>query len=313
MDHLMVETRVDKNLFDATTVVLPAESPPAPAAARIEFAARTDVGKVRPSNQDQFLVARLSKLVEVLTATTAPEQGSRLLQREGYLFLVADGMGGYAGGERASALVVREAVTHILETAKWFFRLDDPDEEVRLRLLRESLERADRKLIAEGEHDPKLAGMGTTLTAISIVGAEGFIVHIGDSRAYLFRDGKLEQQTNDHTITQELVRRGLLPPAEARRHKLRHVLTNVIGGHPGVQGEVVKLRLADGDRLLLCTDGLHGPLADERIAEILSANPDPDAACRALVQAALGRGGPDNVTVVVVACSVPGAGQGSGA
>ena len=208
-------------------------------------------------------------------------------------------------GKSPAPLVIREAITHVLETAKWFFQLDDPDEDVRLRLLREALERVDRKLIEEGENNPALAGMGTTLTALSILGADGFIVHVGDSRAYLFRDGALEQQTRDHTVAEELVRRGLMPPQEGRTHRLRHALTNVLGGKPGVEGEVVKLRLADGDRLLLCTDGLHGSLGDAQIADILVRHPAPEETCGTLVEAVLARGAPDNVTVVVAACSFP--------
>jgi PPM family protein phosphatase len=290
---------------EATTVVLPVEAPAPPADVRIDFAARTHMGKRRASNEDQYLIARLRKSVDVLATTVPPEPGRRPLEREGYLLLVADGMGGASAGEHASAVVVRETLTHVMETAKWFFRLDDPDEEVRLRLLREALERVDRKLVAEGEDNPALAGMGTTLTALSVVGAEGFIAHVGDSRAYLLHDGTLEQLTRDHTISEELVRRGLMPPEEARTHRLRHVLTNVIGGKQGVEGEVEKVRLADGDRVLLCTDGLHGPVDDAHITAILAAHPDPDAACRALIDAALAAGGPDNVTVIVAVWSIP--------
>jgi protein phosphatase len=250
------------------------------------------------------LIARLRKSVDVLTSSLPPEQCSPLVTRDGYLFLVADGMGGHAGGDRASSFVVQEAITHVVETAKWFFRLDDPDEEVRLRLLRESLEKVDRRLIEAGKNDPALAGMGTTLTALSILGDDGFIVHVGDSRAYLFRDGALEQLTRDHTLVQELVRQGLLSPEAARTHRLRHVLTNVLGGMPGVEGEIVKLRLADGDRLLLCTDGLHGSVPDDQIGEILRRLPSPEEACRDLVAAALAQRGRDNVTAVVVACSI---------
>jgi PPM family protein phosphatase len=300
----MVETQDFNSLLETGTLEMPSSTPPAPANIRIEFAGRTHIGKVRPTNQDRYLIARLCKSVEVLEANLPPEQDLPPVSREGYLLLVADGMGGYAGGERASALVVREAITHVLETAKWFFQLDDPDEEVRLRLLREGLEKADSKLIEEAKNDPALAGMGTTLTALSILGAEAFIVHVGDSRAYLFRDGKLEQLTRDHTVVQELVRQGLIFPEEARTHRLRHVLTNVIGGKPGVEGEVVKLRLADGDRLLLCTDGLHGPVSDEQIAEILRKNPDAEDACEALIDATLDRGARDNVTAVVAVCSI---------
>jgi protein phosphatase len=300
----MSSARKATELEETTTVILPAQGSTSPTDVRIEFAARTHVGKVRANNEDQYLIARLRKSVDVLATTTPPVEGPQLLEHEGYLFLVADGMGGAAAGEFASALVVREAVKHILETAKWFFRLDDPDEEVRLRLLREALERADRKLVAEAEDNPALAGMGTTLTVLSVVGTEGFIVHVGDSRVYLFNGRRLEQLTHDHTMGEELVRRGLMPPDDPRRRKLRHVLTNVIGGKAGVEGEVAKLWLVDGDRILLCTDGLHGSVADERIAEILGKHPNPDAACRALVDAALAAGGHDNITVIVVACSI---------
>jgi protein phosphatase len=287
-----------------TTVILPEQGPEETVNVRLDAAARTHVGNVRPNNEDQYLIARLRKSLDVLASSLRPEHWTQALEREGHLLLVADGMGGHAAGERASALVVNEAVKQLLETAKWFFRLDDPDEAVRLRLLREALDRLDRRLIEESKVNKDLAGMGTTLTAVTIVGAEVFIVHVGDSRAYLLRDGKLEQLTRDHTIAQELVDRGLIGPESARTHHLRHVLTNVIGGTPGVEGEVVKLRLADGDRLLLCTDGLNEPVRDDQIAEILRRSATSEEACRALVEAALSGGGPDNVTVVVAGCSL---------
>src|SRR5262249_54896057 len=161
----------------------------------------------------------------------------------GYLLLVADGMGGVGGGEHASATVVRGVKRHLMETAKWFFRLDDPDENVRIRLLKESLEGLDRQLIEEARRDPALAGMGTTLTAAGIVDGAAFIVHVGDSRVYLLRDGQLEQLTRDHTVVQKLLDAGLVTPEGARSHRMRHVLTNSVGGSPGVSGEIVKLRL----------------------------------------------------------------------
>jgi PPM family protein phosphatase len=215
------------------------------------------------------------------------------------VFLVADGIGGAAAGERASAFVVQEAKKHMLFTAKWFFRLDDPDEEVRLRLLRESLERLDRALIEEAEMDPSLTGMGTTLTAASSIGLDLFLVHVGDSRAYIFRAGQLEQLTRDHTVAQDLVDGGLLEPEQAKTHRSRHMLTNAIGGRPGVRGEVMKVRLASHDRLLLSTDGLHDLVSNDRIAKVLGLPAEPDAVSKALVEAALDQGGRDNITVVV--------------
>jgi protein phosphatase len=266
---------------------------------RIEYAALSDVGKVRRNNEDHFLVCRLCKSLDVLDTSLIGEADGRRDERAGYVLLVADGMGGVAAGERASAAVVRGVRTHLIETAKWFFSLDDPDEAVRISLLRESLEGLDRQLIDEADRDPTLAGMGTTLTAAGILAGAAFILHVGDSRAYLLRDGELAQLTRDHTVAQQLLDAGLLRPEEARSHRLRHVLTNSLGGRPGVSGEVINLRLRAGDRLVLCTDGLHDEVADEGIEAALRAHPGAGDACRALVDAALQQGGRDNVTVIV--------------
>jgi PPM family protein phosphatase len=276
----------------------PAPGKPLLTPVRIEFGAMTHVGKVRLNNEDQYLVARLKKSLEVLDGSLA-EDSTELGGLDSYVFLVADGIGGAGGGERASAFVVQEAKKHLLFTAKWYFRLDDPDEEVRLRLLRESLERMDRTLIEEAKMDPSLTGMGTTLTAAGSFGLDLLVVQVGDSRAYLYRAGQLEQLTRDQTLAQELIEEGLLEPDQAKTHRSRHVLTNAIGGKPGVRGEVLKVRLENGDRLLLSTDGLHDSVSNDRIAEVLGHHAEPKAACRALVEAALDQGGRDNITVVV--------------
>jgi protein phosphatase len=289
-----------------STVTLPLQLPPGQVRVRVKFGARTDVGKVRPNNEDQYLVARLCKSLQVLHSSLPEDGGSSIADAEGYLMLVADGMGGHAGGEHASAFVVREAKKHVLETARWFFRLDDPDDGLRMRSLTEALERLDRALLEEASANPALAGMGTTLTAASSVGADLFVVHIGDSRAYLYRDGRLQQLTTDHTLMQKLVEKGLIRREEARVHPLRNVVTNTIGGAPGVKAEVQKLRLLDGDRVLLCSDGLTGPVTDDEIGELLGRHPKPADASRALVDAALERGGADNCTVIVAAYTVDG-------
>jgi protein phosphatase len=291
----------------STVVDVPVASPAG--RCRLEFGALTHVGNVRRNNEDQFLVARARKSLDILATSLSAEAGPPPADREGYFLMVADGIGGSAGGERASAILVKEAQRHIMETVRWFFHLDDPDEEVRLRLLREALERVDRQLIEEAEANPALEGMGTTLTGASIIGDELFIVYAGDSRAYLFRDNHLEQLTHDHTLTQELVDRGLVRPEEARTHRLRHVLTNALGGRSGVRGEVVKLHLLAGDRLLLCTDGLSDMVEDAQITDILHGHPHPEEACLALVEAALARGGKDNVTVIVAVYSGSGEGE----
>jgi len=288
-----------------TTLIIPSHSSK-PFRLDIEFAAQTHIGKVRAKNEDHFLVARACKSLDVLTTSLPEGPPPQFREREGYILLVADGMGGRGGGELASAFVVREAIRHIMETAKWFFRLEDPDEEVRLRLLRESLDRADRVLREQAEEDPTLAGMGTTLTALSLIGDDAFIVHVGDSRVYLLRNGTLDQLTTDHTLVQEMVNKGILSQENAKKHHLRHVITNVIGGPPGVKGEIVSIHLLDGDRLLLCTDGLTEVVPDGEITKILARHPSPHQACSSLVEAALSHGGPDNVTVIVATCAIGG-------
>jgi protein phosphatase len=149
--------------------------------------------------------------------------------------------------------------------------------------------------------------MGTTLTMAYCLGADLFIAHVGDSRCYLYRGGILHQLTNDHTLVAEMIRTGAIPPEQASRHQLRHVITNVIGGHePGVQVEVHKVRTAPGDRLLLCSDGLTEMLPDEQIGAVLEEGLEPRPTCERLVKAANDRGGKDNITVVVADFDVPG-------
>jgi protein phosphatase len=297
-------TVIGEDRSEVSTVSLNPPPGRQPVKARLEFGALTHVGKVRVNNEDQYLVAQLGKSMNVLHSSLPASEEPLLSDLVSYLLLVADGMGGAAGGERASALVVEAAKKHILCTAKWFFRLDDPDEQVRLRLLRDSLEQIDRKLVEEAEQNPALAGMGTTLTAASCIADEVFLVHVGDSRAYLLHEGQLEQLTRDHTVAQKLVDEGLLRPEQAKSSRLRHMLTNVIGGMKGVSAEILKLRVDDGDRLLLCTDGLHDAVSDEQIAEVLQANLRPTDACQALINAALDGGGRDNITVVLAVYSI---------
>ena len=208
--------------------------------------------------------------------------------------------GGAAAGERASALAVESVEAFVLNTLKWFLHLSGHDEHALLAELRQSLERADRTVIERARSNPALQGMGTTLTMAYSVATDLYIVHAGDSRAYLFREGELEQLTSDHTLVQTLIDGGVISPEDARRHKRRHVVTNVIGGpSEGVFAEIHKLAMLDGDTLLFCTDGLTEPVRDDAIAEVLEHHPDPDDACTRLVDLALSRGGPDNVTAVV--------------
>ena len=267
----------------------------------IKFGALTDRGKVRGDNQDHFLVARLSKSMRVCKTSLPGEGETQFSEEEGYLIVVADGMGGAAAGERASALAVGSIEGFVLNTLKWFLHLSGHDEHQLMTELRQSLESADRTVIERARSNRAFYGMGTTLTMAFSVATDLFIVHAGDSRAYLFRDGELEQLTSDDTVVQVMVDAGVISPEDARHHNRRHVVTNVIGGpDEGVSAEIHKLKLLDGDTVLYCTDGLTEPVDDDAIAEILQRHPDPEDACTRLVELALSRGAPDNVTAVVV-------------
>lgn len=230
-------------------------------------AAASHVGKIRASNQDSGSVGQ-------------------------HLFLVADGMGGHAGGDVASALTIRNLVG-----------LDRPFgsvEEAREELYRGILEAGHALTRAVADH-PELTGMGTTLSGMVRVGHQVVIAHIGDSRIYRLREGLLEQITADHTFVQRLVDSGRITPEEAAVHPRRSVLMRVLGDvdvDPEIDTHVLDTQA--GDRWLLCSDGLSGYVNEREIAEILLTTADPEDACEKLIQTSLSEGAPDNVTAVIV-------------
>jgi PPM family protein phosphatase len=289
---------------DRRTVELPVDRPGTPRV-WVDFAGRTDVGKVRPQNEDQFLVARLAKAMRVVATSLPADESIRLGDDRGALLVVADGMGGHAAGERASALAVNTIEGFVLNSLQWFFRLHVGEETFLLQELREALKAADRTLVDWGGFEPGLAGMSTTVTLAFSVDDRLFVAHAGDSRAYLYRDGQLLQLTRDHTLVQAMVDAGLMTAGQARQDRRRNVVTNALGGTaPGVHAELHRLILQDRDTLLLCTDGLTGPVEDARIAAVLAEGAEPEDACDALIDLALARGAPDNVTAVVARYSV---------
>jgi protein phosphatase len=266
---------------------------------RVRSCGLTDPGKVRNSNQDQFLIATLTKALQI-QQTSLPQSKVQWADEQGYLFVVADGVGGHAGGEEASALAVDTLESFMLDTFKWFHHLKGREGDQVLHEFRQALGQADANVLAEAEQHPELRGMGTTLTMAYSLNDELFIAHAGDSRCYLLRNGILHRLTEDHTMVQEMVHRGMLQPHEVAGHHLRHVVTNIIGGHEaGVRVEVHKVHLEAGDRILLCSDGLTEMLADDEITAILQDCAEPSPACERLVAGANERGGKDNVTAVV--------------
>lgn len=275
-----------------------------PVKVTVDVGAETHQGKVRENNEDNFLVAKLAKSMRICRTSLPEDWSTRFSDEEGYLLVVADGMGGVAGGEKASRVAVETIEGFVLNVVKWFLRFDD-DNAVLVGELKNAFQRADANVIERARNDPRLWGMGTTLTMAYSVGTELYVVHAGDSRAYLLRDGEFRQVTSDHTLVNLLVQGGTITPEAARTHSRRNVVTNVIGGpSEGVHTEIHKVALQDGDVLLLCSDGLTEPVDDDKIAAILTQQADPEIACQKLVQAALDGGAPDNVTAVVARYSV---------
>ena len=257
----------------------------------------TDPGKVRKSNQDQFLIAVLLKALQIERTSLPHVQRS---SDRSYLFVVADGMGGHAGGEQASALAIDSVETFILETFMWFGQCKDQEQDRVLADFKSALGQANARVLAEGAEQPALRGMGTTLTLAYCLNDVLFVAHVGDSRCYLCRQGVLHRLTHDHTLVAELVRAGNLNAEDVAKHRLRHVITNTLGGpESSVKVEVHKVQLEVGDRMLLCSDGLTEMVSDEEIKRILQTGAEPERACHALVTRANEAGGKDNITVVV--------------
>ncbi len=209
------------------------------------------------------------------------------------VFAVADGLGGHAAGEVASGLAL-ESLGDVDPAAC-------ADVEALQERLAEAIREANRTVHAAAQEDPARAGMGTTMTAAAVYGKQLVLAHVGDSRAYLLRDGVLWQLTKDHTAAQEAVDAGYLTAEQAAERPERHMLARAVGLEPEVTVDTPPAEvLRPGDQVLLCSDGLNDPVHDRAVATILEEHKAPRQACDALVQAALDGGGPDNVTVIVV-------------
>ena len=267
---------------------------------RVDVSGLSHPGKVRARNEDHFIVTRIGRYLEtVLTSLPSGEVPERA-EDAGYAMVVADGMGGHAGGELASRMAISGLVKLALAMPDWIFRLDDDVAADATQRSKRRFRHLNSLLIEHGKHDPDVSGMGTTLTAVRSMGRHLQIVHVGDSRAYLLREGRLHRLTRDHTYVQLLVDSGQLSKEEAADFGARHVLVNALGGHDeDVEVDVDQLELVNGDRLLLCSDGLTDLVDDEAIRRVLIDSRDSAKACRRLLDLALERGGRDNVTVVV--------------
>jgi len=267
----------------------------------IDAAAATHLGHVRSNNEDHYLVMRLGRSLETLYTNLDSEQLAASYDLTGYGLLVADGLGRMAAGEVASKTALTTLVELIVDTPDWILGFDETEHSERIQgRMADRFRRIDETLKDHGNHDAALTGMGTTLTAVVTLGKDLVIGHVGDSRAYLFRDDTLRQLTTDHTVAQEMIKDGTSDGSDTQYRSMRHVLTAALGSLGSrVQPEVQRLRLNYQDQLLLCTDGLTAMVDDQTIASILRDARSSEQACRDLVAAALTAGGYDNVTVVL--------------
>jgi serine/threonine protein phosphatase PrpC len=274
----------------------------------VDLGALSHPGKVRDNNEDIYLVVRTSRAFQALLTNLPPGHVPERHGDAGYGMLVADGMGGMSAGEVASRLAATTVVNILLNTPDWIMRAGGPEGERVMKRIARNYRQVDEVLRAEAQANPRLWGMGTTMTLAYSLEDSLFLGHVGDSRVYFCRGGKLHQLTRDHTYAEALVAAGALRPEEAATSRLRHVLTNALGGtgeHAKV--DVQQAQLEDGDQVLLCTDGLTDMVDDAAIAAALRRDGAAQETCQALVEQALQAGGKDNVTVVLArytfACS----------
>lgn len=245
---------------------------------------QSNVGRVRSSNEDSWGVF--------------PELR---------FFVVADGMGGHAAGEVASKLAVETMADFIKSTlvpdeVTWPGDLDlDPDLSFPAKRLIAAGKLANSKIFHDSQADSKLSGMGTTMVCVLIEGDKAYVAHVGDSRAYLIRNGTIDQVTNDHSLINDYIQQGILKPEEADQHPLKHVITRALGSNVKVEVDVKTIPLSGNDTFLLCSDGLSNLVNGQEMKEAgFDSAPDLESACGNLVELANNRGGDDNITIVMV-------------
>ena len=262
--------------------------------------AATHTGRVRSRNEDHYAVIRRRRTLELLQSSLDPAQ-LPTTNAIAHGIVVADGMGGMKSGELASRMALQTMLELAGQATSWVMKLTDPDAQQIEDRVNAFAQRIHATLRHEGDSDPAKTDMGTTWTSAHLMGYDAVIAHLGDSRAYLFRDGQLRQITRDQTMAQVLIDGGL---PEETVSKFRHIVLNSFGGGiEKAEATIHHLELQPDDRLLLCTDGLPDMVHDEDIAAELRSHADPQSACDALIEQALTNGGKDNVTVVIASLS----------
>lgn len=270
-----------------------------PSSADVDMFGLTDRGQVRRENQDQFLIATLHKLLRVHQSSLPADDITPLISdNRGFLFLVADGVGGRPDGQVASGTAVRSIAHYVTHLTDLYRRLDPEKEGAFLTELEESVRKTHEILRVEGEKEYGGKGGATTLTMVAALWPRAYLVQVGDSRCYRMREGQLELMSKDQTVVQALVDSGALSETEARRSPFSGVLASALGGSEA-SPQTRTVEILWGDVMLLCTDGLTKHVTDAEIEAELGQIRSAEASCRTLVGLALERGGTDNVTVVI--------------
>jgi PPM family protein phosphatase len=259
----------------------------------------SDVGQTRDHNEDAFLVADLATAKPAPMPPASSREQTYVPGDRGVLFMVADGMGGAAAGEIASSMAV-DAVLGELRI-RWVNGPAGADRHAFAVALHAATQVANERIHRYATEHPENRGMGTTATVAGILGDEVYIAQVGDSRAYLIRDGKARQLTKDQSLMQRLIEAGEISPEDAEVSDRRNIILQALGPEPYIKIDITHQQLRRGDTLVLCSDGLSGVVRDTEIADIVQSSGDLVTICQRLISRANDAGGPDNITVIAAA------------
>lgn len=260
-------------------------------AVTVQVFGRTDVGRTREHNEDAFVVADLTRD----NATLQPEVRTHDLGAKGSLFMVADGMGGAAAGEVASAMAIETVLEEM--RARWIAGTSE-DSEVFAAAIRDACIAANTRIHRYATEHPEHRGMGSTATICGLLGDRLFLAQVGDSRAYLVRNGSARQITKDQSLVQKLVEAGELTVEEAELSERRNIILQALGPEAKVKVDLTSQQVRRGDTLVLCSDGLSGQVKADVLARVVQETPDLVEACKRMIDLANEAGGPDNITVI---------------
>jgi PPM family protein phosphatase len=253
---------------------------------------RTDVGRTREHNEDAFVVADLT----ANNATLQPEVRTHTAGAKGTLFMVADGMGGAAAGEIASDMAVKIVLDEM--HTQWIAK-PQTSIEAFVRAIKAATKAANEQINSYATNHPEYRGMGTTATIAGLLGDSLYLAQVGDSRAYLVRNGVARQITKDQSLMQKLIEAGELTEEEAEHSERRNIILQALGPEPSIKVDLTHQQIRRGDTLVLCSDGLSGQVTKDDIADVVRAEADLTNACKMLIDRANANGGPDNITVIL--------------